>query len=80
MKNKNLGLLIQLVLVICSIIFFIISLFEKTFLYLAEILVALTLFVMAYNNQKTYKRKYFTIIYIIFACFIIISTIMEVLL
>ena len=79
-KDKKIGLFIQFVLCICTIIFFIVSLFEKSFFVLVELLIALTLFAMAYNNAKIYKRKYFTVIYIIFASLIIISNILEVLL
>ncbi len=80
MKDKKIGLFVQFVLCICTIIFFIVSLFEKSFFILVEVLIALTLFAMAYNNSKIYKRKYFTIVYIIFGSFILISSLLEVLL
>lgn len=75
MKKNNIGLITQLILCIASVIFFIISMFEKSFFELAEIMISLTLFAMAYNNAKTYKRKYFTVIYVIFGLFLLISTI-----
>ena len=75
MKKNDISLMTQLVLCICAVIFFIISIFEKPFFEIAEIIVALTLFVMAYNNTKIYKRKYFTIVYLVFGLFLLISTI-----
>ncbi len=72
--KKNIGLVAQFVLCIICVILFIVSMFEKYFFVFAEIAVSLTLFVMAYNNVKTYKRKYFTVVYIIFGLFLLIST------
>lgn len=71
MKNKSLGLVIQFVLSFCTVIFFFISLFESSFLVVAKALIGLTLFSMAYNNATLYKRKYFTIVYIVFAIVVI---------
>lgn len=75
MKKNNIGLIAQLILCIASVICFIVSIFQKYFFNIAEIIVSLTLFIMAYNNAKTYKRKYFTVIYVVFGLFLLISTI-----
>lgn len=74
MKNKNLGLFIQCVLCSCIAIFLIISIFESSFISVSQMLAALTLFVMAYNNHMVYKKKYFTVAYAAFGLFLLIST------
>ena len=62
---NEIGLFIQAVLIFCIIAVAIVCLFEDSFVLLLESLLALALFTMAYNNQKTFKRKLFTIPYII---------------
>lgn len=74
MKNKNFKLdistteqitmLLQIALAIYAFSFAIASFFEKEFFVISEILVGILMFVIAYNNQKLYKRKYMTPIYI----------------
>lgn len=66
-KNDDLGLMIQFILIFWIVVFGIITFIEKSFFNGMEILVSLTLIVMAYNNHKTFKKKYLTIIYIITA-------------
>lgn len=78
MKNKKIGLLIQAILCICTVVFFIISMFESSFLIVAEFLISLTLFAMAFNNINIYKRKNFTLIYTIFASIVLIFSILEI--
>jgi len=53
----------------------IISVFTNLFYTQLQILIVPELLVMAYNNQKLYKRKYMTIIYIALALYILISLI-----
>ena len=74
-KTNDLNFLVQVLLSVVAIIFYIISIFEKTFFNVAELFLALTLFTMAYNNHKIYKRKYFTIAYLIFGFLLLIGAI-----
>lgn len=71
MKNKldidvvgQITMLLQIVLAIFVVTFGIASLFQRELFIICEILVGLSMFVIAYNNQKIYKRKYMTAIYI----------------
>ena len=72
-KNNDVGLMIQFILMFWIFVFSIVALFEKSFFIAMELIISLTLFVMAYNNQKTFKRKNLTAVYIICALFIIMS-------
>lgn len=72
-KNNDLGLMIQFILIFWIIVFSIITLLEQAFFNGMEILISLTLLVMAYNNHKTFKRKYLTLVYILAAIIIILS-------
>lgn len=68
MKNKksnDVGLLIQVILLFFVLVFAIIAFFHSVFLVIAEILLALLLFVTAYNNHKVFKRKGITYVYLI---------------
>lgn len=77
--NNQMGLLVQAVLCVCGLIFLIISLFEMSFMPITQIIVAACLFVMAYNNQKVYKKNsVMNYVYIGFGIFLILSTIMDV--
>jgi len=72
MKTKNineLGLLIQAILLVTLLYSFILVLFMSEFKVLLNIIMGLTLFSMAYNNQVIYKKKYMTICYVIFGIF-----------
>ena len=62
----HISLLVQAVCVIGVLFITILALFEHSFTVPIEVLVGVTLLVMAYNNIKLFKRKGFTIIYIIF--------------
>lgn len=64
-SNNDVGLLIQIILVFFVLVFSIITFFQPIFLVMSEILVAFLMFIMAYNNQKTFKRKGITYVYII---------------
>lgn len=70
MKNKisadtwtQITMLLQITLGIFTITFAIASMFENELFMICEILVGLLMFVIAYNNQKVYKRKYMTAVY-----------------
>jgi len=73
---KNISLYIQLFLVICVFITLVASFFVKDSNLMNLILysiLSLTMFVMAYNNEKFYKRKVLTYIYCVFGVILIIS-------
>lgn len=78
-ESTNVFLIAQLILSMFAIIFLIISIFEPSFYYAVEIVVSLTLIVMAYNNKTLYKRKYMTIVYGLFGIFLFVSGIIGVL-
>lgn len=64
MKNNNaVSMLVQIILVLFDIVFLIMGLFYKELFIICEIITGLTMFVLAFNNQKIYKRKYMTYIY-----------------
>lgn len=68
MKNKkieNLGLFIQVCLIICMGIISIVAVFLPDLFVVTEIFLGITLLVMAYNNYTVVKRKYATYIYFV---------------
>lgn len=68
------GLIAQLVLVLILIIILVLSMFYNFLLPVAEVIAGLALIVMGYNNNRIYKRKALTWIYVIFGIILIIST------
>ncbi len=76
---KNIGLLLQLIISVSVVIIGIISIFVSEFILGLQILLFLTMLIMSYNNEKIFKRKYLTIIYLIFSVVLLISVIMEML-
>ena len=72
-KNNDVGLMVQFILIFLILVFSIISLFEKSFFWEMELIVSLTLLVMAYNNQKTFKRKNLTFVYMVCSLLILLS-------
>lgn len=62
----HVSLLAQAVCVIGVLTISILAIFENSFTIPVEVLVGLTLLIMAYNNVKLFKRKGFTTIYIVF--------------
>lgn len=77
-KNNDLGFLIQAVLGVSALIFYIISIFEKSFMVAFQIILSLTLFSIAYNNHKIYKRKYFTTFYITLGVALLIGVVISI--
>ena len=75
MKNKNIGLFIQAILFVLVFIALVISTFIKEFMTVVEIILGLALIVTGINNKLFYKRKYMTLIYILFGILSIILTI-----
>ena len=69
---KNIGMWIQAILVSLVVIFSIINFFIPVEL-IISILFILTLLIMSFNNYKVYKRKGFTILYLIFAILVLIG-------
>ena len=61
---EQITLLLQITLGIFALTFAIAACFEKQLFQISEILVGVLMFVIAYNNQKIYKRKYMTAIYL----------------
>lgn len=67
-ENKpidSIGLFMQFLLLIAIIVVSIISVFIIEFKLVLETLVVLLLFTMSYNNHTLFKRKGFTILYLI---------------
>ena len=73
-SNKEVGLLVQVILIEVLIIFAIISMFIKEFLDSLYVILGLIMFTMAYNNKKIFKKKYMTPIYIIVGIYVLANT------
>jgi len=76
-STKEVGLLVQAVLIEILLIFAIINLISDAFMPAFYAILAMIMFVMAYNNKKVYKKKYMTSIYIIVGLFVLITTLVE---
>lgn len=81
MKNKisndsiyQITMLLQVSLGIFALTFAIASMFEKELFIISQILVGLLMFIIAYNNQKIYKRKYMTYVYLGLGIVIIVTS------
>lgn len=72
--NRAVSLLVQIILLEMIIVFGVVMIFEPSLNKVLYTLIGLIMFSMAYNNFKFYKKKYMTLIYIIFGIFIIINT------
>ena len=62
----HVSLLAQAVCVIGILAISVLAIFENSFTIPIEVLVGITLLIMAYNNVKLFKRKGLTIVYIVF--------------
>lgn len=67
----QLTLLLQLSLMVFILTFAVMSCFVAEFFVCFEALVAIMMFILAYNNQKIYKRKYMTWVYLMFGIVIL---------
>lgn len=67
------GLIFQFLMFIIMVILFILSIFYNFLISYAFIAAGITLLIMAYNNQVTFRRKSMTIVYIIFGIMVIIN-------
>ncbi len=74
-KITNLTVFLQIIFVVLIGICSIISIFINEFLSVVEVLLALTLLVIAYNNMKIYNRKALSWIYIINGLFLLVMSI-----
>lgn len=82
-KNKNkihegniVGVTLQFIVTIVVVIMGILSLFVEGIFPFFEIVMAIDLFIMAFNNYKIYKKPYFTIIYIAVGIFLVASSVL----
>lgn len=80
-KNKiemdvihQITMLLQIALAIFLVSFGVASLFCKELYLICQIIIGLLMFVIAYNNQTIYKRKYMTAIYLGLGIVIIASS------
>ena len=78
-KINNIGMFIQAVLGVAIVIMLIISLFTNILYTPIQILIVPELCIMAYNNQKIYKKKCMTFIYLALAIYILVSLIISIL-
>jgi hypothetical protein len=62
----HVSLLAQAVCVIGVLFISILALFENSFTVPIEVLVGITLLIMAYNNDRMFKRKGLTVVYLVF--------------
>lgn len=62
----HVSLLAQAVCVVGILAISVLAIFENSFTIPVEVLVGITLLIMAYNNVKLFKRKGLTVVYIIF--------------
>lgn len=80
LNYKKIALYTQIVLSLLLLIFGVITMFfNSDFMPVVYILLSLVLFIMAWNNYKIYKRKYITVIYLLFGIVTLISFILELL-
>lgn len=75
LNNNDAGLFIQVILMFFVLVFAIITYLQNLFLLVTEILLALLMFTMAYNNEKTFKRKGMTYVYLITGIVVLIISI-----
>ncbi len=76
-RNDDIGLFVQVILTEWLFIFCIINMITDIFYPVFYALIVMTMFTLAYNNAKTYKKKYMTPVYIIVGFFVLITTIVE---
>jgi len=62
----HVSLLAQAVCVIGVLFISILAIFEHRFTVPIEVLIGITLLIMAYNNDKLFKRKGLTVVYLVF--------------
>ncbi len=75
---KDLGVFIQIILLVILGILCILTVYIKQLEPLLELVIGLLLIVTGINNKRIYKRKFFTVIYIVCGISLIIFTICSV--
>ncbi len=70
---ENVGLLVQSIAVLFVAVYTIIGLIEPEFFKAAKGVIVLTLLILAFNNEKIYKRKFMTLVYILFSILVFTS-------
>ena len=73
-STTQIMMLLQIALAIFALTFGVISMFERELFIICEILIGLSMFVIAFNNQRIYKRKYMSAIYLGLGIVIIASS------
>ena len=76
-SSKEVGLLVQVVLMELLLIFGIINIITDVFMPAFYAIIVMIMFTMAYNNKTVYKKKYMTGIYIIVGIFVLVTTLLE---
>lgn len=76
-KNFKLTIYLQLVLSIITLVLFVMYLINNKYLSFLELALGLNLLVTGYNNEKVYKRRNLTILYIIFGIVMIVISIIK---
>ena len=76
-KNFKLTIYLQLVLSIIILVLFVMYLINNKYLSFLELALGLNLLVTGYNNEKVYKRRNLTILYIIFGIVMIVISIIK---
>lgn len=72
-ETYQITLLFQIALIVFIISFGILSIFNKDLFIICEVLISVMMFVLAFNNQKVYKRKYMTYVYMLFGILLLVS-------
>lgn len=72
--KQEIGLIYQLIFSLVTIFAFILTLFEAEFRILVNVMLGFLMLGLAYNNHYTFKRKYFTVVYLLIAvlCFVLV--------
>ncbi len=75
MKNgiNKTSFLVEVILVIILFFFLVMSIFENVFFPLCEGIMAVLMFLLAYNNYKTFKRKHYSTLCIVVGIILVIS-------
>lgn len=73
-RIDNIGIFLQIIIVIFLAITLVITLFIKKAEVIMYLLLGLTFIIMAYNNHNIFKRKTFTIIYLVMGILFMILT------
>lgn len=76
-SSKEVGLLVQVILTELMLIFAIINLISDVFMPAFYAIIVMIMFTMAYNNQKFYKKKYMTSVYVVVGIFVLVTTLVE---